>query len=66
MSGKKTVCVLNKSDLYPREMIEKKQRRLQGYMEEAKIQASMFVVSLKGEKETEGLEGLRCYIMKGK
>lgn len=62
MSGKKTVCVLNKSDLYPREMIEKKQRRLQGYMEEAKIQASMFVVSLKGEKETEGLEGLRCYI----
>lgn len=31
-------------------------------MEEAKIQASMFVVSLKGEKETEGLEGLRCYI----
>lgn len=59
---KRTVCVLNKSDLYPPEIIEKKRKRLEGYMKDAKIHASLFVVSLKGGERTGEAGRLQKYI----
>lgn len=59
---KRTVCVMNKSDLYPSEIIEKKRKRLEEYMKEADIDASLFVVSLKERGESSGVESLRQHI----
>lgn len=58
--NKKIVCILNKSDLYPPEIMEKKEKRLQGYMEEAGIRATLFTVTLKEDRN--GLKELCHYI----
>lgn len=43
--GKKVICVLTKSDLYPPEIIEKKKRQLLDYMRDLGMSAPVFAVS---------------------
>lgn len=43
--GKKVVCILTKSDLYPSEIIEQKKKKLLGYLQDAKLTTPIFAVS---------------------
>ncbi|MBT9777019.1 hypothetical protein GPL15_10955 [Clostridium sp. MCC353] len=61
---KKVICVLNKTDLYPPEIIESKKRKLHKYMLEAGIEAPVFCMSAIGEpeKQRENREMVRAYM----